>query len=118
MWNGDDISLRRGFAFLREYNRQYRPKEWLFEGVDGGKNSVTSLRKIFQRALAASGVKKDVKLFTLQHSFATPLLERGTDLRYIQARSGHRNFCTIETYTNVTRKGFENLKSPRDDMYI
>ena len=75
----------KALHLTREYYRQYRPKIWLFEGANGGKYSITSVRKIFQRALAQSGVKKEVTLHSLRHSFATHLLERGTDLRYIQA---------------------------------
>jgi site-specific recombinase XerD len=116
----DRVTLlsQKALALLREYYKQYHPKEWLFEGAEGGKYSTTSLRKIFQRALEQSGIKKEVTLHSLRHSFATHLLERGTDLRYIQALLGHRSSRTTEIYTHVTRKRFENLKSPLDDMDI
>ncbi len=109
---------QKTLPLLREYYRQYRPKEWLFEGANGGKYSASSLRKIFQRALQQSGIKKNVTLHSLRHSFATHLLERGTDLRYIQALLGHRSSRTTEIYTHVTKKGFENLKSPLDEMDV
>ena len=54
---------------LREYYRQYRPKEYLFEGAKEGKYSATSLRKIFDRALISSGIQKKATLHTLRHSF-------------------------------------------------
>ncbi|MCI5223401.1 MAG: integrase [Candidatus Electrothrix sp. AR4] len=116
----DRITLlsQKALELLREYYRQYQPKEYLFEGAYGGRYSTTSLRKIFQRALAKSGVRKKVTLHSLRHSFATHLLERGTDLRYIQSLLGHSSSKTTEIYTHVTSKGFENLKSPLDEMDI
>lgn len=108
----------KALILTREYYRQYRPKIWLFEGANGGKYSITSVRKIFQRALVKSGVRKEVTLHSLRHSFATHLLERGTDLRYIQALLGHSSSKTTEVYTHITSKGFQNLKSPLDDMDV
>ena len=108
----DRITLlsQKALLLLREYYRQYRPKEWLFEGVNGAKYSTNSLRKILKRAVIKAGIKKEVTLHTLRHSFATHLLERGTDLRYIQELLGHSSSKTTEIYTHVTSKGFENLK--------
>ena len=94
------------------------PKDYLFEGADGGKYSATSLRKIFYRALVASGINKKASLHTLRHSFATHLLEHGTDLRYIQALLWHASSKTTEIYTHVTTKGFDNIKSPLDEIDI
>lgn len=103
---------------LREYYKIYRPKEYLFEGANGGRYSTTSLRKIFYRALKASGINKEASLHTLRHSFATHLLEQGTDIRYIQSLLGHSSPKTTELYTHITTKGFENLKSPLDNMEL
>lgn len=103
---------------LREYYKEYKPKEYLFEGVAGGKYSITSVRKIFGRALQSSGIRKNAHLHTLRHSFATHLLERGTDLRYIQALLGHSSSKTTEIYTHVTSKGFDQISSPLDELDI
>ena len=103
---------------LRVYYQQYKPKNYLFEGATGGKYSITSIRKIFGRALVKSGIKKKAHLHTLRHSFATHLLERGTDIRYIQALLGHSSSKTTEIYTHITTKGFDNITSPLDEIDI
>lgn len=103
---------------LRMYYKEYKPKDYLFEGASGGPYSITSLRKIFGRALASSGIKKDAHLHTLRHSFATHLLERGTDIRYIQALLGHSSSKTTEIYTHITTKGFDGIDSPLDVLNI
>jgi integrase/recombinase XerD len=103
-------------ALLRDYFKQYRPKKWLFEGASGERYSEASLQKIFVRALSRSGVKKQATLHTLRHSFATHLLEHGTDLRYIQSLLGHTSSKTTEIYTHVTRTGFDKIKSPLDNL--
>jgi integrase len=80
--------------------------------------SATSLRKVFYRALAASGIHKKATLHTLRHSFTTHLLERGTDLRYIQALLGHSSSKTTEIYTHITTKGLDGINSPLDEIDI
>ncbi len=74
---------------LRAYYKEYRPKEYLFEGEQGGKYSPTSLLKIVKVAAQRAGIRKQVSPHMLRHSFATHLLEQGTDLRYIQSLMGH-----------------------------
>jgi integrase/recombinase XerD len=101
---------------LAEYRSVYNPKDWLFEGADGEAYSESSLQKVFKAALARSGVKKQVSLHSLRHSFATHLLEHGTDIRYIQALLGHGSSRTTEIYTHITRKGFEKIRSPLDNL--
>jgi site-specific recombinase XerD len=114
----DRITLlsEKVLVLLRAYFREYRPKVWLFEGSQGNPYSATSLQKVFALALKRSGVQKDATLHTLRHSFATHLLERGTDLRYIQSLLGHSSSKTTEIYTHITTKGFEKIRSPLDDL--
>jgi integrase/recombinase XerD len=104
---------------LREYYKQYRPTVWLFEGVKKGEQySTRSIQQIFQDAVRNAGITKDVSVHTLRHSFATHLLENGTDLRYIQSLLGHANSKTTEIYTYITTKGFDQIKSPLDMLVI
>jgi site-specific recombinase XerD len=101
---------------LREYFKEYKPRVWLFEGATGGQYSVGSIQQIMKDAIQAAGIKKKASMHTLRHSFATHLLEHGTDLRYIQSLMGHENSKTTEVYTHITTKGFDQLKSPLDTM--
>ncbi|WP_233507337.1 tyrosine-type recombinase/integrase [Adhaeribacter pallidiroseus] len=103
---------------LRTYYRLYKPKVWLFEGPEGGPCSVGSIRKVFQEAKKKAGVTRPATPHTLRHSFATHLLEAGTDLRYIQALLGHSSSKTTEIYTHVTQHGLEKIMSPLDRLLI
>ncbi len=103
---------------LRAYFKAYKPKEYLFEGQDGGQYSTRSIQAFFQEICRKAGIKKKVSVHTLRHSFATHLLENGTDLRYIQALLGHESTKTTEIYTHVTTKGFDQIKSPLDGLDI
>jgi integrase/recombinase XerD len=76
---------KKTLVVLRKYFKEYKPKEWLFEGENGGKYTDSSIYKIFKTALAAAKITKNVSIHSLRHSFATHLLENGTDLRYIQS---------------------------------
>jgi integrase/recombinase XerD len=101
---------------LRDYYKSYRPKEFLFEGQTGGKYSEKSLENVFKQALSRSGIDKPASLHWLRHSFATHLLESGTDLRYIQELLGHSSSRTTEIYTHVSTKNLQNIRSPFDDL--
>lgn len=103
---------------LRAYYRAYKPKEYLFEGQEGGQYSARSVQAFFQEVCKKVGIRKRVSVHTLRHSFATHLLENGTDLRYIQALLGHESSKTTEIYTHITTKGLEKIKSPVDDLVI
>ena len=101
---------------LRLYFVQYRPKNFLFEGPNGKPYSSTSVRKVLQRATKKAGIKKHIKPHVLRHSFATHLLEQGTNLRYIQMLLGHTSSKTTEIYTHVSSKKLEEIQSPLDMM--
>jgi site-specific recombinase XerD len=88
---------------LRKYFTEYKPKEWLFEGVSGGQYADSSIYSIFKKAIASANIKKKVSIHSLRHSFATHLLENGTDLRYIQNLLGHSSSKTTEIYTHGER---------------
>lgn len=103
---------------LREYYKLYRPKGYLFEGMHGDRYSERSAQNVLKKAVIQVGIKKHVTMHTLRHSFATHLLENGTDLRYIQELLGHASSKTTEIYTHVTSKGREQLKSPLDHLDI
>ena len=102
---------------LRDYYKMYKPKNWLFEGqIKGEQYSPTSLQEILKFAVKKAGVNKPVTLHWLRHSYATHLLESGTDLRYIQELLGHKSSRTTEIYTHVTTKSIQKIKSPFDDL--
>lgn len=103
---------------LREYYKIHKPKEFLFEGQSGGKYSEKSLSSVLDRALENTKINKPVSLHWLRHSYATHLLEAGTDLRYIQELLGHNSSKTTEIYTHVSTKNIQNIKSPFDDLDI
>lgn len=103
---------------LRDYYRYYRPKIWLFEGqYPGDPYSEKSIQSVLKLALQKARITKPVTLHWLRHSYATHLLESGTDLRYIQELLGHRSSKTTEIYTHVTEKSIQKIRSPFDDLY-
>ena len=102
---------------LREYYTAYKPKVWLFEGQNAGTQySEFSLQSVLKLALQKAGITKPVSLHWLRHSYATHLLESGTDLRYIQELLGHSSSKTTEIYTHVSTKSLQQIKSPFDDL--
>ena len=99
---------------LRTYYKQWKPKVYLFESPNGGKYSPNSVGKIISNAAKKAGINKHVSPHTLRHSFATHLLENGTDLRYIQLLLGHSSTKTTEIYTHVAKSSFDSIKNPLD----
>jgi integrase/recombinase XerD len=104
-------------SMLREYYRAYKPKRWLFEGQNPGEQySERSLQLVLNQALNKARINKPVTLHWLRHSYATHLLENGTDLRYIQELLGHSSSKTTEIYTHVSTHSIQKIKSPFDDL--
>ena len=90
-------------------------ERWLFPGRTAGKPMTTrQLSRLFHEAADAAGIKKSVTLHALRHSFATHLLERGTDIRVIQALLGHDKLDTTARYTRVATGMIANVESPLD----
>jgi integrase/recombinase XerD len=102
---------------LRTYVGAAKPKKYLFEGqYDGEPYDARSLQKVLKTALEKAGIYKPVTLHWLRHSYATHLLESGTDLRYIQEILGHKSSKTTEIYTHVSTRSIQKITSPFDDL--
>tara|TARA_R110002050_G_scaffold33846_7_gene85836 strand:+ start:79195 stop:80286 length:1092 start_codon:yes stop_codon:yes gene_type:complete len=99
---------------LRLYFREWKPREYLFEGQRGGRYSAQSVLKIVKEAALKAKIKQSVTPHVLRHSFATHLLESGVDLRQIQVLLGHGSSKTTEIYTHVATNTFKNIKNPLD----
>jgi len=115
----DRISLLSDnlLQLLRQYYKEYRPKKYLFEGQYGGQYSASSVGNILKKSAKKAGIRKTVTPHMLRHSFATHLLEQGTDLRYIQELLGHGSSKTTEIYTHVSKKAIDQIKNPMDDFF-
>lgn len=102
---------------LRAYYKQHKPSYWLFEGQDGGQYSATSIQQIYRAAVKATNSNPWSTPHTLRHSFATHLMERGVNIRYIQSALGHASTKTTEIYTRVLGINSKTLTSPLDTLY-
>jgi site-specific recombinase XerD len=102
-------------SMLREYYKEYTPKRYLFEGQKGDRYSSSSFNKLLQAAAKRARINKNITAHTLRHSYATHLLENGTDIRIIQKLLGHNSIKTTMIYTQVTEPTLLNVTSPFDD---
>jgi site-specific recombinase XerD len=118
--NKDRYTLlgNKALEILRKYVAEFKPKVWLFEGRDGEQYSRRTITEILKKSVEKTNIKKRITVHTLRHSFATHLLEAGTDIRYIQSLLGHSSGKTTEIYTHITTKGFDQIKSPLDRLKI
>lgn len=102
---------------LRVYYKEYRPKQYLFEGQNGGPYSATSIERICSNAVGKARIMKHITPHSLRHSFATHLLEQGTNLRYIQELLGHSSTKTTQIYTRVASNALMKIRNPLDNSY-
>jgi integrase/recombinase XerD len=105
-------------VLLQEYYSACKPRRWVFEGQQpvGSQYDESSLASVLRQAVERSGIRKPVTLHWLRHSYATHLLESGTDLRYIQELLGHSSSRTTEIYTHVSRQFLQKIVSPFDTL--
>ncbi|NMB38540.1 MAG: tyrosine-type recombinase/integrase [Firmicutes bacterium] len=104
---------------LRQYYRVYRPQKWLFPGAKPGSHiTERTVQKVFVQAKDKAGIHKQATVHSLRHSFATHLLEAGTDLRYIQELLGPQSSKTTEIYTRVTSHDLRRIQSPLDRLVL
>jgi len=101
---------------LRAYYVSYSPKKYLFEGQFGEQYSVRSAQQVFKQSLARAKINKDTGIHSLRHSFATHLLEQGTDISYIQKLLGHNRIATTLIYAQVSKKDMKAVTSPLDKI--
>jgi integrase/recombinase XerD len=105
---------------LRSYIKEQkkRPKKYLFEGeLENEPYPSRTAQKVFQRAKEKAGIQKHVSFHSLRHSFATHLLEKGVDIRFIKDILGHFSIKTTERYLHVTKERLVNISSPLDDIW-
>lgn len=108
---------QKTIELLREYYSFYKPEHYLFEGQERGKPyDQRSLQKVLKQAVQKAGIKKPVTLHWLRHSYATHLLEAGTNLRYIQEILGHSSPKTTQIYTHVSTESIQNVISPFETL--
>ncbi len=101
---------------LREYYLLYKPKQYIFENPAGGMYSVRSAQQILHNAKVQAGITKKGSIHMLRHSYATHLMEGGTDIRIIQELLGHNSIRTTMLYTHVSKKDLGRIESPLDKL--
>ena len=103
---------------LRSYVSEYRPEVYLFEGQNGGKYSSSSVQQLMRAHRKKANINKKATPHTLRHSFATHLLDNGTDIRFIQELLGHKHISTTQIYTHVSSRTLKDIKSPIENLEL
>lgn len=104
-------------SLFNEYLDEFKPREYLFEGRNG-KYSGSSLYNVLKEAVRKAGIKRNVTLHMMRHSYATHLLEAGVDISYIQALLGHKDIKTTQRYAKVVNKELKKIVNPFDQLNI
>jgi site-specific recombinase XerD len=111
------LLARRAIDAVQVYRGAYDTGPWLFPGGRPDRHlGVRSVQRVVERSARAAGIAKRVSPHTLRHSFATHLLEAGTNLRIIQELLGHQSARTTQVYTHVAKSTFEAVRSPLDNL--
>lgn len=105
-------------GILRQYVKAYDPKVYLFEGQNGGKYSASSVQNLMRKHRKLANINKKATPHTLRHSFATHLLDNGTDIRFIQELLGHKHISTTQIYTHVSTRDLKDVKSPIEGISL
>lgn len=114
--NREVILSERFLTLFTQYSCKYEPRKWAFEGQNGGQYSRRSVQQILKKALQKTNINKPATVQTLRHSFATHLLENGTDIRFVQETLGHKSVKTTQIYMHTTNAGKVKVRSPLDDF--
>ncbi|MBN2772627.1 MAG: tyrosine-type recombinase/integrase [Prolixibacteraceae bacterium] len=111
------VQLSEGMLnLLRQYYKEFKPREYLFEGQNGGIYRAESIAKFLKSVANKAGIRKRVYPHILRHSYATHQLEQGVDVRFIQQWLGHESVKTTQRYTHVSEHNFKNFKNPLDEL--
>jgi len=110
------ILSKNSIPLLKTYINYYNPKTYLFKGQSNAAYTQVGARQVLKKVLLNAGIKKHATLHTLRHSFATHLLESGTDMRYIQELLGHNSPKTTMICTHVSTSNLKDIKNPFDNL--
>ena len=103
---------------IKRYQKSYLPKRYFIEGQDGEQYSATSIQSVIRKTAKKADIKQKVTPHMIRHCYATHMLERGIDLRYIQNLLGHKSSKTTEIYTHVSMRKLIDLDNPLDDIQL